>query len=138
MGIAKAKFAQILGDVFAEGNRIELFATVPDETTESGGVKISGTGYAAYEIKSGDFNVSGNTVTSAKNMMFYLCESEDGHGTAYGFGVYSGNSLLYFGSFREPMPITYNTVPTIKKYNESLKEGVKVTLTSTEVSATAE
>lgn len=137
MGIAKAKFAQILGDVFAEGNVIHLFSTVPDEETESGGVRISGTGYMGYEIQAGDFNVSGNNVKSAKNLMFYLCESEDGHGTATGFGVYQDSSLLYFGTFREPMPITYNTVPTIKRYNGA-GEGVSVTLTSTEVSATAE
>lgn len=65
-------------------------------------------------------------------MLMYLCENEEGHGTAEGFGVYRGTSLLYFGKFKEPMQIGYNNVPTIKKYNGS-DEGIHITLTSIEV-----
>lgn len=137
MGIAKSQFNKILQGIFTAGNTIDLFTTMPNASTESGYVKVSGSGYTPYTIESGDFTVSAGEVTSAKNMMMYLCETEGGHGTAVGFGVFSGSSLLYFGEFTTPMNISYNTVPTIKRYNGS-GEGVRVTMTSTEVSATAE
>lgn len=150
MGIAKDQFDSILSEIFKKGNTIELYREVPDEITEQGGEKISekaGTGsYKPYEIQTGDFTVSKGVVTSARNMMLYLCEdynNNTGHGTAKGFGVYNGYKMLYFGKFvdgngvEKPMEIGYNTVPTIKKYNGS-DEGVHITMTSTNVSATAE
>lgn len=135
MGIARRQFDNILSGIFTEGNTIRLFSTVPSETTESGGVNMGQT----YKIQAGDFNVSNGVVTSAKNMMFYLCETTGGDGTAKGFGVYqgSGGAMLYFGSFKTPMEVGYNTVPTIKKYDASKGEGVRITMTSTEVEATA-
>lgn len=129
MGIAKAQFNSILTNIFKSGNTIKLFSAMPDETTETGGVTIG----QSYTIASGDFTVNSGTVTSTKNMMIYLCETSGGDGTAYGFGIYSGSTLLYFGEFAAAMPIGYNTVPTIKKYNGA-GEGVKVTLTSVDVS----
>lgn len=138
MGIAKNQFSNILAEIFTAGNKIKLFSTVPDEETESGGVLITGSSYSDYEIQSGDFSILNGVVSSAKNMLMYLCEEEAGHGTARGFGVFKGGTMLYFGTFSTPMPIGYNTVPTIKKYNSSMGEGVRITMTSTEVSATAE
>ena len=135
MGIAKSLFNGILNNIFSAGNTIHLFSTVPDEDTEAGGVRVSGASYLGYTIGNGDFSVSNGTATSAKNMMLYLCEESGGHGTARGFGVYSGNNLYYFGEFSDPVSIGYNTVPTIKKYNASKGEGIKITMTSTEVSA---
>lgn len=133
MGIARSQFNNILGGIFTAGKTIKLYSNVPSEETETGGSFISGTGYEDYEIKSGDFTIGDGVVTSARNMMMYLCESTGGHGTAKGFGVYSGSTMLYFGSFTTPMEIGYNTVPTIKKYNGA-GEGIKITMTSTEVS----
>ena len=135
MGIARRHFDNILNGIFTEGNTIKLFSKVPDEQTESGGVNIN---HTPYKIQSGDFSVASGVVTSAKNMMFYLCETTGGDGTATGFGVYgTSGSMLYFGSFKEPMEIGYNTVPTIKKYDASKGEGVRITMTSTEVEASA-
>ena len=134
MGIARRQFDNILNGIFTEGNLIRLYSTVPDEQTESGGVTIN---HEPYKIQAGDFSVASGVVTSAKNMMFYLCETTGGDGIANGFGVYNGSSMLYFGSFKEPMTIGYNTVPTIKKYDASKGEGVRITMTSTEVEATA-
>ena len=138
MGIAKGLFNNILGNIFTAGHEIRLFSTMPDASTESGWVEISGTGYERYKIVNGDFSVSSGSATSTANMMFYLCESLSGHGTAKGFGVFdSKGSLLYFGEFKSPMVIGYNTVPTIKKYNGS-DEGIRITMTSTEINATSE
>lgn len=134
MGIARRQFDNILNGIFTEGNLIRLYSTVPDEETEAGGVTIN---HEPYKIQAGDFNVSSGVVTSAKNMMFYLCETAGGDGTARGFGVFQGSTNLYFGSFKTPMEIGYNTVPTIKKYDASKGEGVRITMTSTEVEATA-
>lgn len=137
MGIAKSQFNNILGNIFTAGNTIQLFSTMPNEN-ETGMVKISGASYAPYIIKSGDFSVNSGVVESKKNMMFYLCEESAGHGTAVGFGVYnSSGSLLYFGEFTDTMPITYNSVPTIKRYNGA-GEGIRITMTSTEATASAE
>lgn len=139
MGIAKNQFNSILSTIFTAGNKIKLYSTVPDEETETGGVLITGDSYSDYEIQSGDFTIGNGVVSSAKNMLMYLCEEEAGHGTARGFGVFNpGGALLYFGTFTTPMYIDYNTVPTIKKYSSSKGEGVRITMTSTEVSATAE
>ena len=129
MGIAKAQFNAILNNIFKSGNTIKLLSAMPDESTETGAVTIG----QSYTIASGDFTVNGGQVTSTKNMMVYLCETQGGDGTAVGFGIYTGSTLMYFGEFTVPMAIGYNTVPTIKKYNGS-NEGVKVTLTSVDVS----
>lgn len=129
MGIAKAQFNSILSNIFKSGNTIRLFSAMPDEDTETGGVTVG----QSYTIQSGDFTVSSGQATSTKNMMIYLCETSGGDGTAVGFGIYSGSTLLYFGAFSSAMAIGYNTVPTIKKYNGA-GEGVKVTLTSVDVS----
>ena len=138
MGIAKSQFNNILSDIFKSGNKIELFSTMPNASTESGAVKISGSGYKSYTIKDGDFNITAGAVQSSANMKFYLCETTGGHGTAKGFGVYSGSQLLYFGEFSSPMSIEYNTVPTIKKYNQSAGEGIRITMTSIEASSVSE
>lgn len=143
MGIAKVQFQKILGDIFEVGNRIELFRTVPDETTEEGGVKITGDSYKYYTIKDGDFLIEDGEVSSKENMMMYLCEELDGHGWAKGFGIYnsSGTTLLYFGKFsnkdaegNEGIYIDYNDVPIIKKYNKELNEGIHIKMTSKEIS----
>ena len=139
MGIAKSQFNNILNDIFKVGNKIDLFSTMPNASTESGAVKISGAGYESHIIESGDFSVNSGSVQSSSNMMFYLCENQVGHGVAKGFGVYSkdDNQLLYFGEFETPMTIAYNTIPTIKRYNGS-GEGIKITMTSTEAAVAAE
>lgn len=137
MGIAKSQFNSILTGIFKQGNTIRLYSTMPDETTEAGGVLIGGPNSTEkmYTIGSGDFTTGQGTAQSAKNMMMYLCETSGGDGTAVGFGVFSGSQLLYFGRFSNPMPIGYNTVPTIKKYDAQKGEGVLITMTSTDVSA---
>ena len=130
MGIAKSQFNEILKGIFKAGNIIKLYSTVPDEQTEAGGQIIG----QSYQIQNGDFTTGEGSAQSAKNMMMYLCETQGGDGTADGFGVFSsGGALLYFGSFTTPMTISYNTVPTIKRYNGS-DEGVRITMTSTDVS----
>lgn len=129
MGIAKSQFNNILSGIFKSGNTIKLFGTMPDESTETGYSTIG----QSYTIQSGDFTTAAGTAQSAKNMMMYLCETSGGDGTAVGFGVFSGSSLLYFGRFSSAMNIGYNTVPTIKKYNGS-NEGILVTMTSTDIS----
>lgn len=149
MGIAKSQFTGILQKIFAptESNAsrwIGLYKEVPDETTEEGGVEVSGGSYQRYKVQNGDFAVSDDTVTSRANMMLYLCEDnppDAGHGVVKGFGIFesaSGGKPIYFGAFTPSMDVKYNNVPTIKKYNASLGEGVYITLTSTNVSATAE
>ena len=138
MAIAKTLFNGILRDIFKEGNTIELFSIMPDEDTESGYTKISGIGYTPYTIRSGDFSVTNGEATSSRNILLYLCDTAGGHGTARGFGVFGSSGLLYFGEFEAPISIGYNTVPTIKKYDSAKQEGIKVTVTSTEASATAE
>lgn len=136
MGIAKSQFENILSNIFKAGNTIKLYSTMPSESTESGGVLIgSGTADKTYTIQSGDFTCAGGTAQSAKNMMMYLCETTGGDGTAVGFGVFSGSTLLYFGQFSTAMYVDYNTVPTIKRYDATKGEGVLITMTSTDVSA---
>ena len=142
MGIARDQFTEILQNIFKAGNKIALYKTVPRESDEGGGVEMSGVGYQRYTILNGDFSVSGGEVTSLQNMMLYLSESDAGN--AEGFGVYNGSKMLYFGKFTDAdgnpkaLPVGYNTVPTIKKYDKTKNEGVHITLTSTNVSATAE
>lgn len=133
MGIARNQFENILAGIFRAGNTIELFKEVPDEFTEQGGVLMSGTSYEPYTIRSGDFSVDGGEVTSVSNMMLFLCEADGGLGTAKGFGVFNGSTMLYFGEFNPHMPVGYNSVPTIKKYNAAKGEGIHITMTSTNV-----
>ena len=132
MAIAKNVINGILSTIFAKGNYIALFSVMPTPSNESAYTEISGTGYSRYEIKDNEFSIYNGEATSNKNMLLYLCDSTGGHGTAKGFGVFGEGKLLYYGEFKEEMPITYNTVPVIKKYSESKEEGVKVTVTSTE------
>lgn len=138
MGIVKSQFDNILKGIFASGNTINLYSTLPS-ADGTGGTMIGGNSYKAYTIKGSDFSVGNGIVTSTENMMLYLCEEESGHGTAVGFGVCgSDNKVMYFGEFADPMPIGYNTVPTIKKYDEGKGEGIRITMTSTEANATSE
>lgn len=136
MGIAKAQFSTILNSIFATGNYIKLYTKTPTEGIETDGTLLTGTGVQNYEIKSTDFTVSNGEVVSAQNMMFYLYEGETAH--CDGFGVFSRTGeLLYFGKFDNgPLEIEYNDVPAIKKYNSGTGEGIKITMQSTEVSAT--
>lgn len=136
MGIAKAQFNDILGNIFTEGNTIKLYTKTPTEGVETDGSLLSGTGVETYTISSGDFTVSNGEVTSAKNIMLYLYEGAGA--TCDGFGVFKSNTntLLYFGKFTDPITLDYNDVPAIKKYNSSSGEGIKITITSTEASAT--
>lgn len=136
MGIAKAQFSTILNNIFATGNYIKLYTSTPTEGVETDGTLLTGTGVQNYEIKSTDFTVSNGEVVSAQNMMFYLYEGETVR--CDGFGVFSRTGeLLYFGKFDNgPLEIEYNDVPAIKKYNSSTGEGIKITMQSTEVSAT--
>lgn len=135
MGITKAQFNNILGNIFTEGNTIKLFTKTPTEEIETDGALLpTGNGVVDYEIKDGDFDIKAGEVTSAKNIMFYLYEGEDA--TCDGFGVFKGGTLLYFGKFENPIDLSYNDVPAIKKYNEEKQEGIKVTMTSTKASAT--
>lgn len=133
MGIARAQFNDILASIFTEGNTIKLFSNVPSEVDETGGVVISGVD--TYTIKEGDFNCYGGVVTSAKNIMLCLYENETSV-SCEGFGVFGSSGMLYFGSFTTPITIGYNDVPAIKRYNEEKGEGIRITITSTEASAT--
>lgn len=130
MGIAKSQFSEILKGIFTAGNTIMLYSTMPNESTETGGVTMG----QSYKILEGDFTCTSGTAKSSKNMMMYLCETSGGDGTAVGFGVFNGSALLYFGEFSTPMNVGYNTVPTIKRY-DGAGEGVMITMTSTDVSA---
>ena len=134
MGIAKVQFQNILGSIFKEGNTIKLYKQTPTEDIETDGELLVGTGVVPYTIKSGDFNVVNGEVTSAKHLMLYLYEGEDT--TCDGFGVFDNNTMLYFGKFKDPIDLSYNDVPAIKKYNSEKSEGIKITITSTEASAT--
>ena len=133
MGIARAQFNDILASIFTAGNTIRLYSTVPSEADETGGVFISGV--PAYNIQEGDFSCYGGVVTSAKNIMLCLYENETSV-ECKGFGVFGSSGMLYFGSFTTPITIGYNDVPAIKRYNETKGEGIRITITSTEASAT--
>ena len=136
MGIAKGQFNSILSGIFTEGNIIKLYTKTPTEGVETNGILLSGTSVKNYEIQSGDFTVSNGEVTSRQNMMLFLYEGEAV--SCDGFGVFDGKgTMLYFGAFDNgPMVLEYNDVPAIKKYNSSKGEGVRITMQSTEVSAT--
>lgn len=136
MGIAKAQFNDILGTIFKEGNTIKLYTKTPTEGVETDGTLLTGNGVVDYVIKSGDFTVSGGEATSAKHMMLYLYEGSTAE--CDGFGVFKNGNLLYFGKFEIPITLDYNDVPAIKKYNSDKGEGIKITITSTEASATTE
>lgn len=135
MGIAKAQFNGILTSIFQPGNIIRLYKNVPDKD-EKNGMTLTGSGVVDYEIKSGDFTVDRGVVTSAKTMMFYLYEGEAT--TCQGFGVFSanGSELLYFGEFKDHLPLEYNDVPAIKAYNAEKGEGIQISMTSEDASAT--
>lgn len=134
MGIAKAQFNDILGTIFTAGNTIKLYTKTPTEGIETDGVLLSGGGSTPYTIGADDFAISNGEVTSAKNIMLYLYEGSST--TCDGFGVFKNNSLLYFGKFTTPITLDYNDVPAIKKYSSEKGEGIKITITSTEASAT--
>lgn len=141
MGIAKAQFNDVLATIFDAGNTIRLYTKTPTEGVETDGTLLTGTGVMPYEIKSGDFSISQGQVTSARNIMLYLYEGSPV--TCDGFGVFKGNTttnLLYFGKFTKegvdtPIDLNFNDVPAIKKYNSTNGEGIKITITSTEASA---
>lgn len=139
MGIAKNQFNNVLSSIFAVGNEIKLYTKTPTVGVETDGELLEGAGVEPYVIKADDFNIADGEVTSARHMMLYLYEVE-GEGTSCdGFGVFGKNGdLLYFGDFHDPITLGYNDVPTIKMYNESKREGIKITMTSEEVSATTE
>ena len=136
MGIAKAQFTNILNEIFTEGNVIKLYTKTPTEGVETDGTILTGSTVKDYAIQPGDFSVAAGEVRSAQNMMFYLYENETVE--CDGFGVFSPTgSLLYFGKFDNgPLTLEHNDVPAIKKYNSSTGEGVKITMLSTEISAT--
>lgn len=136
MGIAKAQFNAILNNIFAPGNVIKLYTKTPTEGVETDGVLLTGTGVQNYEIKEADFTVSQGEVISGQNMMFYLYEGETVQ--CDGFGVFNTKGeMLYFGEFDNgPLTLERNDVPAIKKYNSGTGEGIKITMQSTEVSAT--
>lgn len=136
MGIAKAQFNAILSTIFAPGNVIKLYTKTPTEGVETDGVVLTGTGVQDYKIQDADFTVSNGEVISKQNMMFYLYEGDTVE--CDGFGVYdTKGTMLYFGKFDNgPLTLDHNDVPAIKKYNSSTGEGVKITMQSTEVSAT--
>lgn len=136
MGIAKAKFNSILGEIFAPGNIIRLYTKTPNESDESGGALVTGTGVEDYEIKEKDFDIDEGEVISNQNMMLYLYEGEGA--SCDGFGVFDkSDNLQYFGKFDNgPLILEKNDVPAIKKYNLETGEGIKITMQSTEVSAT--
>lgn len=147
MAITKFQRNEMLKSIFAKYNDIELFTVMPAEDeygNETAGTKLEGAGYTPYSIREGDFLVEDGVVTSNTNIMLYLCDTDD---TSYsvdveGFGVYTNGTgkLLYYGKFNNPMTIKYNSVPTIKKYDEFKNggEGIKITLTSSDLNAVAE
>jgi hypothetical protein len=134
MGIAKAQFTNILNEIFKPGNVIKLYTKTPTEGVETDGILLTGSSVKDFPIENGHFSVRNGEVVSAENLMFYLYEGETVE--CDGFGVFAGGSLLYFGKFDNgPLTIEYNDVPAIKKYNSSTGEGIKITMQSTEVSA---
>lgn len=140
MAFVRDRFTQMLKGVFSAGHIIELFTVMPPNDSGADGTRLSGAEYTPYKITDDDFKIEDAVLESARNIMLYLCDTEDKNYevTAVGFGVYTSNSLgrgdklLYYGQFENPMKIGYNTVPTIKKYSASKREGIKITVTNNE------
>lgn len=122
MGFPKTKATSILSGVFKAGNTIALLTAVGEDS----GTEASGTGYKRYTIQSGDFTTSGGITTTAKHILFGL--AEESWGTIKGIAVYSSSSLEYIAELKEPKVVGADTVPVFKKWDESIKEGIKVTL----------
>lgn len=141
MGIAKAQFNNVLATIFKEGNTIRLYTKTPTEGVETDGTLLTHVSVTPYVIQTNDFAISQGQVTSNKNIMLYLYEGSPV--TCDGFGVFEGSTttkLLYFGKFTKegvdtPIDLDFNDVPAIKKYNSTNGEGIKITITSTEASA---
>ena len=145
MGFTTTHINKSLNDIFAVGNVIHLLSAVPDSETSTSVTRVSGASYSGYTIKDGDFSINGTVVQSTNHLIFYICNELEGHGEAVGFGVYvEGTSLEYWGKFDTTMPITYNTCPTIKKYDATANDGageglyISATSTSTKLSNTTE
>lgn len=140
MAFVRDRFTAMLKGVFAAGNIIELFTVMPEDDSGTDGTRLSGAEYTPYKITADDFKIDDAVLESDRNIMLYLCDTENKNYevTAVGFGVYTsdgtgrGKDLLYYGRFENPMKIGYNTVPTIKKYSATKREGIKITVTNNE------
>ena len=125
MGFSKQHATSVLSNVFAVGNKIALLSAVNTETDAY--TEMSGTGYARYSIKSGEFTTSNGITTTAQHILFGLAESA--WGTCKGIAVFASNgSLLYLAPLKEDKQIGKDTVPVFKKYNASNGDGLRITL----------
>ena len=125
MGFSKQHASSVLSSVFAVGNKIALLSAVNTETDAY--TEMSGTGYARYSIKSGEFTTSNGITTTAQNILYGLAESA--WGTCKGIGVFtSSGSLLYLAELKEDKPISKDTVPVFKKHNADNGDGLRITL----------
>ena len=125
MGFSKTHATSILEDVFKKDNMIALFESVNTDTDAY--TEMSGTGYKRYSIKGDEFNTSKGITTTVDNLLYGLAEGD--WGTCVGIGVFSGSgSLLYLASLAAAKYIAKDTVPVFKRWNESTKDGLKITL----------
>ena len=125
MGFPKTYATTILSNVFKAGNTIALLSSINGDSYS----EVSGTGYARYTIKAGDFITIDGVTTTNQHILFGLAEG-DGWGTAVGFAVFGSGALMYLGELTNPKPIGPNNVPVFKKYAvvDGVTEGIKVTL----------
>lgn len=123
--ITTSKATSILNEIFGTGRIIHLSTTQP---TATGGnfTKPTGSDYAGYTIKSGDFTIANGVVKSAKHLLFGLATTD--WGTITHFGVFNNATCEYFGKLTEAKPVTANTVPVFKIFDDTKGEGIKVSL----------
>lgn len=124
MGFPKSYATTILQGVFGAGNEIALLLGADPVTNEVVGTNTNG--YVRYTIKSGDFDFDEGAATTAKNILLFL--ATEYIGTITHFAVWGNGTCKYVGELNEAKPVGKDTVPVFKIYNETDKEGVKVTL----------
>lgn len=124
MGFTKSYANTVLSNTFAVGNTIGLLKSVNTETGTYS--ELSGTGYARYTIKNGDFTASGGVIQTNSNLLYGLAESA--WGTAVGLAVFKGSEVLYLAELTSPVAIAIDTVPVFKKFDADKGTGIRVTL----------
>lgn len=117
----------ILNEIFAPGYTIALFTSDPNTGAYTQPTSPS---YQKYTINSGDFRTDGGAISTARHLLFGLALDEwaSESNPVRAFGVYAGNTLIYWGMLNTPVPIPADTVPVFKAYNAARNEGIKVTL----------
>lgn len=120
--ITDSRAASILSDIFKSGNTLALSTSDPNSSFS----EPSAESYKRYEIKSGDFKISGGVATTANHLLYGL--ATESWGTIQAFGVFNGNTLIYWGLLNSSVSVPVDTVPVFKIYNDAANEGIRVTL----------